>query len=313
MAACAKAKSYIHMNDSDFDILQLSAGQMRLSLLPRQGGAIHGWTHGTMPLLRPTRPGANGTTTVRETASYPLIPFSNRIAGGRFSFAGKDYVIPCDERDPRHALHGNALYAPWEILKASQDHALLHLAYEPTRHDTPFFPFLYDAEQSYEITETSLRITLRLKNTDISAFPGGLGHHLYFSRLAQTIIHFQAAAMWESDAHNLPQTRTQKWRRPLADGMALNNTAFDNCFEKWNSRADIIYPEAGYRLSITASPLFGHAVLFTPPGKDYFAFEPVTHLNNAINRNEPFVQTGLKILAPGETMEGWIDLHFSKL
>lgn len=301
------------MSKTGCDLLTLTAGPMQLDLSPAQGGAIHGWAREGVPLLRLTRPGADGGVTVREHASYPLMPFSNRIAHGRFSFDGVDYILPRDQRETRHALHGNALYAPWEVAEIAPRRVLLRLASSPERRDLLFFPFSYEAEQTYEITETSLRIFLKICNTDARRFPAGFGHHLYFARHADSIIRFQAGTMWENDAQSLPAARTEIWRQKLAEGFTLDETGFDNCFEGWTGTAEIEYPRAGYRLRIEASPLFGHAVFFTPPGKDYFAFEPVTHLNDAINRKEDMARNGLRILNPGEAMQGEIILRLAPL
>lgn len=291
-------------------LLPLTAGPMRLVLSPHQGGSIYSWTRDEIPLLRVPYPGIEGSVTVREHGSYPMIPFAGRIAHGRFHFAGQDYVLPRDKRDTHHALHGNALYAPWDVVETGQDFALLRLASSPTRQDLPFFPFAYEAEQRYSLTPSALKIDLRLRNTGSQAFPAGFGHHLYFMRRAETFIRFQAGAMWETDTDILPESRTLVWRQPLASTLSLNAADFDNCFEDWNGVANITYPQQGYALKVEASALFGHAVLFTPDDTDYFAFEPVTHLNNAVNHKEPLTQTGLKILEPGEIMEGTITVAY---
>ena len=31
-------------------------------------------------------------------------------------------------------------------------------------------------------------------------------------------------------------------------------------------------------------PLFGHLIVYTPPGEDFFCVEPVSHMTDAINR-----------------------------
>jgi aldose 1-epimerase len=292
-------------------LLTLSSGPMRVDIAPETGGALHGWHHGQTSLLRPVMPGADGQITVRELASYPLIPFSNRIAQGQFNFDGTPYTLARDKRETRHALHGNALYAAWRIAESAAARATLRLASTPERQDMPFFPFPYEAEQIYEVTETSLRITLRLTNHGTKRFPAGFGHHLYFPRHPESLVQFQAGKMWENGQDGLPSTATAAWRAALAQGRMLDETSFDNCFEGWAGEARLSYPSQGYSLRITASPAFGHAVFFTPPGKPFFAFEPVTHLNDAVNRSTQTNSHGLKILEPEETMEGWITLAFT--
>ncbi|WBO60823.1 hypothetical protein GT370_08845 [Acidocella sp. MX-AZ03] len=76
------------------DSLHLRQGPTELALSPGQGGAIIGWHHGGTSLMRTVQPGQDGTVSVRQLASYPLIPFSNRIAHGQFSFEGQSYTLP---------------------------------------------------------------------------------------------------------------------------------------------------------------------------------------------------------------------------
>lgn len=296
------------------DSLYLRQGPTELALSPGQGGAIIGWHHGGTSLMRKVQPGPDGTVSVRQLASYPLIPFSNRIAHGQFSFGGQSYTLPRDTRETRHAIHGNALLAPWEIIRASPAEAWLRLASSPNRPDLLAFPFAYEATQLYRAREDGFEIEISIRNQDRRAMPAGMGHHLYFPRLPGVRVRFAATAMWESDQEALPAARTAQWRSQLEAGLGdLDSVNFDNCFEGWAGQAILDYPEQGYRIRIEASPLFGHAVFFTPPGKDFFAFEPVSHLNNAINQPDGPQAHGLKILKPDEAITGWIRLSHEAL
>ena len=55
-------------------------------------------------------------------------------------------------------------------------------------------------------------------------------------------------------------------------------------------------------LEISASAIFGRLIVFVPPGQPFFAVEPVSHDTDAFNR--PGAQGGLRVLAPGETLQG---------
>jgi aldose 1-epimerase len=54
---------------------------------------------------------------------------------------------------------------------------------------------------------------------------------------------------------------------------------------------------------IEAEPIFGHLVVYIPDGRDFFAIEPVSHANDAVNRPAD-EGNGFRILQPGETMTG---------
>lgn len=292
------------------DELRLTNGHMRLALNPAMGGAIAGWWHKNTCLLRPVVPGPKDVVSVRDQASYPLMPFSNRVAWGRFSFGGVDYALSRDHRETRHALHGNALYADWEIAEASAMHALLRLHAAPERQDMQFFPFRYEAEQLYELWAGALHVRLRITNRDAKPFPAGMGHHLFLPRAPETKLSFVASAMWENDGDMLPAAPSTVWREAFAAGKRLGDEGFDHCFEDWAGTARIEYPQLGYGLALEASAALGHAVLFTPKDKPFFAFEPVSHLNDAFNRGDDMARHGVRILNPGETLEGWFSLTY---
>ena len=81
----------------------------------------------------------------------------------------------------------------------------------------------------------------------------------------------------------------------------LGKPRLDNCFAGWDGRAQITYVQEKIALSIEADPLFGHLVVYVPTERDFFALEPVSHMNDAISRPDPAAH-GLKILKPSERL-----------
>ena len=49
-------------------------------------------------------------------------------------------------------------------------------------------------------------------------------------------------------------------------------------------------------------------MVYTPPERDYFCVEPVSHVSNAIHMADPAAH-GLRTLAPGETFEASMKLE----
>jgi aldose 1-epimerase len=55
--------------------------------------------------------------------------------------------------------------------------------------------------------------------------------------------------------------------------------------------------------------LFGHLVVYVPPGQDFFCVEPVSHVNDGFNLLDRGVAgTGVRILEPGERLAGVVRL-----
>jgi aldose 1-epimerase len=84
----------------------------------------------------------------------------------------------------------------------------------------------------------------------------------------------------------------------------------DHCFGGWDGHATIAYPSSGVRLAFECDPVFGHVVVYTPPGKPFFAVEPVTHANDGFNlfaAGQP--DNGIRVLQPGEALQGTFRLR----
>lgn len=95
-------------------------GQARLVLAPEVGGAIAAFTVAGRDVLRPMAAGASDAL---FTASFPLVPFCNRIPHGRFTFQGREVVLPPNLGDHPHALHGQGWRAAWTVEKAEGNEA----------------------------------------------------------------------------------------------------------------------------------------------------------------------------------------------
>ncbi len=281
------------------EIVLRKAG-LELVLAPGIGGAITGFRQDGFVLMRETAPDAGD---VRLFSCYPLVPFSNRIAGGRFRFAGRSYSL---WRDPltggRHAIHGEGWRNAWDVAEAGEGSARLTLDHGGTEPES--WPFPFRAEQHFALTGNGLAVTLVLTNTGASAAPAGIGLHPYFPRHDKVTLGFRAEAVWRNGADHLPSEAIavpREW--DFSSPRLLAEPGLDNCFAGWSGTAEIAWPTAGRRFRIDADRCFGHAVVYTPPGREYFAFEPVSHMNDAINRME-LPDHGLVILEPGDSLRG---------
>ena len=107
------------MLQADHTSLTLSGGDLLLVLSPGLGGAIRDFSFvgggGHIPLLRPARAGADA---VLDMASFPLVPFVNRIRGGRFSFRGRDVVLAPNMTGDFSPLHGQGWLGAWTVESA---------------------------------------------------------------------------------------------------------------------------------------------------------------------------------------------------
>ncbi len=94
------------------DVVALAAGNARVLVDAAVGGALASFTLGGIDVLRPTPAGARD---VRLHASYPLVPYSNRIAAARLDFAGRTHALARNFGDHPHAIHGVGWQRPWTV------------------------------------------------------------------------------------------------------------------------------------------------------------------------------------------------------
>jgi aldose 1-epimerase len=71
----------------------------------------------------------------------------------------------------------------------------------------------------------------------------------------------------------------------------------------WSRRALVEWPERGARLIMRAQAPLDFLVIYTPPGRDFFCVEPVSHVTDAVNLAAAGrADTGLLTLGPGESV-----------
>jgi aldose 1-epimerase len=284
--------------------IELKAGDLTLVLAPTNGGAIAGFRRKDVSLMRPTSPEALSEGLVRLTSSYPLIPYSNRIAEGHFTHEGVEHELALNFGEHPHAIHGNAWQKPWQVLDSNSKHCRLVLEHNPEGEGAKEWPFAYRAEQTFDLDDEGFTLTLMLENRGGHSMPAGFGLHPFFPKNHDVRLQFTATEVYQTGPGSLPADAIalpENWNyRSLRD---LGDPQLDNCFKGWDGKARIDFNEAGIGLRIEADPVFSHLVVYVPAGRDFFAVEPVSHMNNAVNRPD-IADNGLRNLAPGERLTG---------
>jgi aldose 1-epimerase len=277
---------------------ELHAGALRLALRPDLGGAISGLWHGQTPILRSTEPQLLGAS--RQAASYPLVPYSNRLGHCHFRWKGHDYTTAPNFDDNPHSVHGVAWQRPWEITASSSVDVALRYVHTPDAH----WPFAFEVQQYFSLSAQQLLVELVLRNTGDVPQPVGLGWHPYFVKRPRSRLHADLSHRWEPDATGLP---TRKVVQPGIDA-DLAHLDFDHCFEGWRGSARI----RDELFSLQLSSSLSYLVVYTPQHKDYFCVEPVSHLSNAIHMADPAAH-GLRTLDPGQSCDARMALVITAL
>lgn len=268
---------------------RLAQGDIELWLNPDQGGSIAVFRWRGIDIMRPAPPGAS----VLGMASFPLLPFSNRIADGRFVADGLNVRLAPNLPgiDQPHAIHGFGWQAPWHVAEQSKAHAVLTHRYAPGE-----WPWPYEATQRFQLTDNGLLLKLAIQNLGSSPMPAGLGFHPYFPR-AGASLDLPVNGRWDADHACLPT----RWHGLAAQPDWLGGPPLDHVFTGRSGPIMIAWPQC--RLTINPAEELNFTVVYAPADADFFCVEPVSHMTDAINRTEPHTVTGLHWLAPDAIWE----------
>lgn len=280
------------------DRLTLSAGNLELVLSPCIGGAIERFTWVAdgqrIPLLRESH---SDPTTVLDMASFPLVPFVNRIRGGRFTFRGEEIVLLPNMAGDRSPLHGQGWLSAWTVESHGNQDAELRFV-----HQAGEWPWAYEALQIVTLDEAGLSLRLQCRNADDRPMPCGLGQHPYFPCTAETRLDTAVSTAFEIDANVLPTGEVPATGRFDLRNRQVCGQGLDHGFGGWGGEAVMTDPAwpAPLRLS---SPNARFFQLYSPEQGGIFVAEPVTHANAALNEpEERWAHLGMHVLEPGEDM-----------
>jgi aldose 1-epimerase len=287
--------------------ITLRQGGLGVILAPAIGGSIARFWQDVggaeLDLLRPTPSEALALGEPGRLASFPLVPWSNRIRVGRFAFDGRSVALTPNHHG--HAIHGLGYRAPWTVTAHGQAEVVLE-----HRHASGEWPWAYRAVQRIALTPTSLSVEMVVTNESEATMPAGLGWHPYFPRTAATTLHAEVTGLWLTDAEILPTVCvTPPPDRDPRQGLAVDRVVLDNVFIGWDQEAVITWPEREARLRMVARGPLETLVVYTPPGEAFFCVEPVSHITEAFNLVSVGHQdTGMLTLAPGESARAVMSL-----
>lgn len=276
----------------------LERGPLSVTVLPGLGGAIARFRLRGIDVLRPAPDKAIEEKLVRQMASYPLVPFSNRIVNSRLRFDGRDFELTPNFPPEPHAIHGVGWQREWTVAKQSASELTLKFQHDPDAQ----WPFHFAAVQELKLTADALTVSLELSNTGTRPMPAGLGFHPFFPRSEATTFETSWTGVWMmSDAKVPIAHRAIPPEADFSKSRALGTWRVDNCFTGWSRKASLGYPT--HRTEITATAGLNHCVTFIPAdGRPFIAVEPVSHIVDAFNfAAQGMKDTGMRVLKPGES------------
>lgn len=255
-----------------------------------------------------------------------LFPFPNRIRAGRFTWEGRDYLLPGTDKWG-NAIHGLCLDRPWRVVRQSDDFVTGQFQLSVDAPDRrSLWPSDFVIEVDYELVRSRLRARFRISNPGNQKLPWGLGTHPYFkvplgrdSRVDDCVIEVPARKIWEL-VDCLPTGRTIPVNEDnsLLEGASLNSLKLDDVYTDLavdgpQFECLVVDERAGLQVTLTCPPIFREIVAFTPPNRAAVCLEPYTCPTDAINLQAKGLDTGWRVLGPGQEFHTWFDLSAGRV
>ena len=300
------------------DPVEIQSERFRVAVTPAKGGSILAMAvkkNGANGEWIDVTPDARLPETQMRAASWLMLPYSNRIRDGKFSFEGREYVLA---NAKNHAIHGDVRNRPWKVIEQAPNRLVLEFDSATVADFNWPWPIL--ARVEIEADGDRLVQRLKLENRGDTTMPAGFGWHPYFrrwlSRDGEPVeLQFRVTRVHpDGSANGLPTDKSDG----LPDGPSvplppefdfstvrpLGDLRLDACFGGFDGRAEIGWPESGVRLFMECSPNVTHLVCFTPADRPLVAVEPVANATDGVNLLATGAEhSGVIPLPAGKTLE----------
>jgi aldose 1-epimerase len=290
----------MNQREIEAEALTLAHGADRCDILAHVGGSIGAWSVGGQPMLRAASAAGIAARDPFRMASFPLVPYSNRIGNANFEWDGRHIALARNFPPEPHAIHGVGFERPWVCSARTADSVLLTLFHQPDEN----WPWAFEARQRITIADRELMLDLTAINLAPRPVPLGFGHHPYFPQSGARLA-FRARGVWLVGDDGLPSERVKpSGRFDFSQATPVDQAEVDHCFTGWTGPARIAWPGKPLELDVSGSWTLPSAVVCIRNGADGFCFEPVPHINNALNMPER--EPAMPIIAPGKAFSATV-------
>lgn len=270
------------------------------------GGGLRRYTHDGADVLNPY----DAEELPPNGSGQVLMPWPNRLAGGRYTFAGQTYQVPITEVARANANHGLARWSRW--VPVAVDAAAVTLALDIVPQTG--WPFEIRAEVTYALhPDHGLAVTAVARNHGSTVAPFGAGFHPYLGvrghALDEVTLQVPAGQRLVTDESQLPVGVQSVARTPYdfrrarrLKSLRLDDTFTDVSTVDGRGAVGVRTPSGG--ATVWYDEAFGYLQVYTHEhlgagGAPAVAVEPMSCPANAFNSG-----AGLRVLEPGQMWTG---------
>jgi aldose 1-epimerase len=291
--------------------LTLRNGSMALDVLPGQGACWQALRYAPAgrPAMDILRPMPDAATDPFASGGFALVPWSNRLFGGRLMAGDQSLSVPATREGIAHPVHGVGWQTGWQVERASGAEAVL--SYRHSASDR--WPFDHQSTQTLELRRRGARFGLTVANTSLRPMPVGAGFHPWLAADAGDTVAFDAATVWQQDAAGWPakeQALTEAASFDFHTPRAVDGLQVNHCFGGWQGSATLERHAHGVRVRLTAAPQLAHLVVYRVAHAPWICIEPVSHATGAWSLPALHAaDQGVQRLEPGAQFSVWMELH----
>ena len=293
------------------ELLQLHSGPLALDVWPGQGACWQALSYQAAgrPKVDILRHMPEAATDPFESGGFALVPWSNRLFGGRLVTESETLALPANRDGIVEPVHGLGWQSPWHTAQVGAADAVLTCQHVASNS----WPFDYQCMQTFTLSGQSACFELAVENTSAQRMPVGAGFHPWLAADTCDTVIFDAASVWQQDASGWPLQELC-----LADAAsfdfctprALGNVQLNHCYGGWRGFATLERAAHGIRVRLTASPKLTHLVVYRTTGAPWICIEPVTHATGAWSLSAVHTAAqGVPWLEPGARLSVWMHIH----
>ena len=291
------------MNPSGEQV-ELEHGDYRATVV-EVGGGLRTMEHAGQPVLD----GYAEDEMVPACRGVVLVPWPNRLGGGRYTWDGVTGEATLDEPEQQNALHGLGRWRSWVATDRSDASVTMRLLLRPQ----PAYPFTVSFAARYQLGDDGLTVTMSATNEGDRDAPYGCGVHPYLTagaeRLDDTVLRVPARTWIPTGPSQLPldpepvEDTQYDFREPRRVGRVRMDHGFTDLERDSDGRAMAsLAAPSGRRVELWLDEGFGYLQVFTgdtlPTGqrRRSAAIEPMTCPPDAFRSGTDVIR-----LAPGQT------------
>ncbi len=233
-----------------------------------------------------------------------LLPWPNRIADGRYAFAGEDLQLALTEPSRHNASHGLVRWTNWTATAQDADRVVMELVLHPQ----PGYPFTLGLAVEYRLGPGGLSVETTATNLGTRPCPYGAGAHPYLTvgteLVDDALLLVPADTCLEADDRGIPTGSASVDGSPFDFRVArpVGDLVVDIAYtDITDNEAVVASPDGQRRVRLWWDESYRWLMVFTgdtlAPGRRRrgLAVEPMTCAPNAFVTGD-----GLRVLEPEE-------------